>query len=99
MLVLTRKAQEVVVIGGADGLELLLKVTVLGIQNGKVRLGFEAPESVSVHRLEVWDRIQASNQLHHVADRAPVIPAAYEPILAARSRENPRLGLPCNSDL
>jgi hypothetical protein len=42
MLVLTRKCQEVVVVSGADGFNVLLKVTVLGIENGKVRLGFEA---------------------------------------------------------
>jgi carbon storage regulator len=59
MLVLTRKCQEVVVVGGADGLNVMLKVTVLGIENGKVRLGFEAPEDVPVHRLEVWERIHA----------------------------------------
>jgi carbon storage regulator len=57
MLVLTRKCQEVVVVGGADGLKVLLKVTVLGIEKGKVRLGFEAPEEVPVHRLEVWERM------------------------------------------
>jgi carbon storage regulator len=59
MLVLSRKCQEVVVVGGADGLNVLLKVTVLGIENGKVRLGFEAAEDVPVHRAEVWERIRA----------------------------------------
>ena len=60
MLVLTRKCQEVIVVGGADGFNVLLKVTVLGIDNGKVRLGFEAANDVPVHRLEVWKRIRAS---------------------------------------
>jgi Global regulator protein family len=46
MLVLTRKCQEVIVVGGADGFDVLLKVTVLGIENGKVRLGFEAADDV-----------------------------------------------------
>jgi carbon storage regulator len=59
MLVLTRKCQEVVVVGGADGFNVLLKVIVLGIENGKVRLGFEAADDVPVHRLEVWERIRA----------------------------------------
>jgi carbon storage regulator CsrA len=63
MLVLTRKCNEVVVVGGANGLETLLKVTVLGIENGKVRLGFEAAEDVPVHRLEVWERIRAFAQI------------------------------------
>ena len=63
MLVLTRKCQEVVVVSGADGCNVLLKVTVLGIENGKVRLGFEAAEDVPVHRLEVWERIRANANL------------------------------------
>lgn len=60
MLVLSRKCKEAVVVGGANGVERLLKVTVLEIEKGKVRLGFEAPEDIPVHRLEVWERIQAS---------------------------------------
>jgi carbon storage regulator CsrA len=57
MLVLSRKSQESVVVGGADGFEHVLKVTVLEIGAGKVRLGFEVDQSVPVHRLEVWERI------------------------------------------
>ena len=60
MLVLTRKSQETVVVGGADGFECLLKVTVLRIKNGSVVLGFDVAADVPVHRLEVWERIQAS---------------------------------------
>jgi carbon storage regulator len=63
MLVLTRKCQEIVVVGAADGVEPLLKVTVLEIQNGKVRLGFEAARDVRVHRLEVWERIRSGAQV------------------------------------
>jgi carbon storage regulator len=59
MLVLTRKCQEVIVVGGANGVEQMLKITVLGIGNGKVRLGIEAAPDVPVHRLEVWERMQA----------------------------------------
>ena len=59
MLVLTRKSQESVVVGGSDRFDHLLKVTVLDIKNGKVRLGFEADADVPVHRLEVWERIRA----------------------------------------
>jgi carbon storage regulator len=60
MLVLTRKSQETVVVGGADGFEAILKVTVLRIKGGSVLLGFEAADDVPVHRLEVWERIRAS---------------------------------------
>ncbi len=58
MLVLTRKRQESVVIVGSGGLERVLKVTVLKIEGGKVRLGFEADTEVPIHRSEVWERIQ-----------------------------------------
>jgi carbon storage regulator len=57
LLVLSRKNGEAVVIGGSAGFERIIKVTVLGIKNGQVRLGFEADADVPVHRLEVWERI------------------------------------------
>ncbi|HTU92913.1 MAG TPA: carbon storage regulator [Gemmataceae bacterium] len=60
MLVLTRKSQETVVVGGTDGSEAILRVTVLRIKGGSVLLGFEAADDVPVHRLEVWERIRAS---------------------------------------
>jgi carbon storage regulator len=59
MLVLTRKSQEAVVVGGTKGFERMLKVTVLEITGGKVRLGFEVDKEVPVHRWEVWERIRA----------------------------------------
>ncbi len=61
MLVLTRKHNESVMVGGSNGCEHLLKVTVLEISGGKVKLGFEADADVSVHRLEVWERIRAKS--------------------------------------
>jgi carbon storage regulator len=62
MLVLSRKSQESVVIGGSDGLNRLLKVTVLGIKGANVKLGFEVDADVPVHRLEVWKRINGNGQ-------------------------------------
>jgi len=62
MLVLSRRIQESVVVGGSEGFERLLKVTVVEIGGGKVRLGFEVDASVPVHRSEVWERIQANGQ-------------------------------------
>lgn len=59
MLVLSRKSQESIVIGGNDAFARLLKITVLGIVGGKVRLGFEVDADIPVHRKEIWDRIQA----------------------------------------
>ncbi len=59
MLVLTRKHQESVMVGGSPGFERLLKVTVLAINGAKVKLGFEVDAGVPVHRAEVWERIHA----------------------------------------
>jgi carbon storage regulator len=67
MLVLTRKRGEGVAIGPD------IRVVVLGIKNGQVRLGVEAPRTIEVHRDEVCVRIQEENQL---AARAPAIPLA-----------------------
>lgn len=61
MLVLSRKLREAVVVGGVEGFESLLKVTVLEIKNGCVRLGFEVAAEVPVHRWEIWERIENSN--------------------------------------
>jgi carbon storage regulator CsrA len=57
MLVLSRKCQESVVIGGSVSFEQVLKVTVLEIRPGRVRLGFDVSDDVPVHRMEVWRRI------------------------------------------
>lgn len=53
MLVLTRKLGETIRIGD------LVKVTVLEVRAGQVKLGIEAPNDVKVHREEVYSRIQA----------------------------------------
>ena len=74
MLVLQRKSRESVVVGKADLLQQLLRVTVLEIRAGKVTLGFEADPAVAVHRSEVWNRIGAL--------RAPGTPMA-KPIVPA----------------
>jgi len=62
MLVLTRKSRQAVIIGGSAGYERVLKVTVLDIQGGRVRLGFEVDPDIPVHRSEVWERIQSNGQ-------------------------------------
>ncbi len=52
MLVLSRRLGETVMIGDD------IKLTVLGINGNQVRLGIAAPKEVSVHREEVYRRIQ-----------------------------------------
>lgn len=59
MLILSRKPSESVVVGDSDEMERLLKVTVLEIRGGRVRLGFEVAPDVPVHRSEVWHRLHA----------------------------------------
>jgi carbon storage regulator CsrA len=59
MLILSRKCQEVIVVGGLGEFGPLLKVTVVAIKGGSVRLGFEADTDVPVNRLEVWERLRA----------------------------------------
>ena len=34
-------------------------MTVLGVRGNQIRIGIDAPKDVSVHRLEVYQRIQA----------------------------------------
>jgi carbon storage regulator CsrA len=62
MLVLTRKIQEAVAVGDSGTMELMLTITVLEIEGGKVRLGFQAGSTLVVHRWEVWQRIQANGR-------------------------------------
>jgi carbon storage regulator len=52
MLVLSRRLGETLIIGDD------IKITVLGISGNQVRLGIAAPKNVSVHREEVYRRIQ-----------------------------------------
>ncbi|NLW27383.1 carbon storage regulator CsrA [Acetivibrio saccincola] len=56
MLVLTRKKNESIVIG--DNIE----ITVVDIQGDQVRIGINAPKSVSIHRKEIYLEIQAENK-------------------------------------
>lgn len=56
MLVLTRKKNESIVIG--DNIE----ISVIDISGDQVRIGIKAPKTVSIHRKEVFEEIQAENK-------------------------------------
>ena len=60
MLVLTRKKAESIVVFRSDGEDSGIRIVVLEISKGIVKLGIEAPPDVSIHRMEVWDRIRES---------------------------------------
>lgn len=62
MLILTRKSQEAVVVTGPCRREQLLKIEVLEVRGGRVKLAFDAGEEVPIFRQEVWERIRAENQ-------------------------------------
>jgi carbon storage regulator len=56
MLVLTRRANQSIVIGRD------VTVRVLEIRGDQVRLGITAPRSVTVHREEVWLELERANR-------------------------------------
>ena len=69
MLVLTRKANESIMIG--DNIE----VSVLSVLGEKVRLGIQAPREVPVFRKEVYLEIQAQDLQATRATTAGVVEA------------------------
>ncbi|MYL49175.1 carbon storage regulator CsrA [Halobacillus litoralis] len=55
MLVLNRKEGETVRVGDD------ITITVVGVEGGQVKLGIEAPNSVGIHRQEVYVAIEKEN--------------------------------------
>ena len=53
MLILTRRIGESLIIGDD------VVVNILGVKGSQVRSGVDAPKEISVHREEIYDRIQA----------------------------------------
>lgn len=60
MLVLSRKKEQSIVITATNGERIT--VCVLGIDIGRVRLGTDAPDGVTVHRNEVQEVIDREKQ-------------------------------------
>jgi len=56
MLILTRRVGETLMVGDD------VTVTVLGVKGNQVRIGVNAPKDVSVHREEIYQRIQKEKE-------------------------------------
>lgn len=56
MLILSRKKDESLIIGGE------IEIKIIDITDGKVRIGITAPKSVDVHRKEIYDMIMDENK-------------------------------------
>ena len=56
MLVLTRKVGEGIIIGDD------IKISIVELKSGGVRIGIEAPRELKVHRQEVFEKIRQENQ-------------------------------------
>ncbi len=85
MLVVTRKPDQSLIIGGE------VEVIVLGIGKDGVRLGIKAPREVQVHRREVFEAIAAENRAATeakvpVQDAAALLRARLAPAPAAPDR-------------
>ena len=79
MLVLSRKKDEVIVVG--DDIE----ITLVDIRGDQVKIGVSAPRSVSIHRKEIYDAIQKENKAAAKATKTDVASLAQ----ALRKREEP----------
>jgi len=53
---LARKEEESLIIDGK------IEIVVLGIEDGKVKLGINAPKEVKIYRKEVLDEVMKENQ-------------------------------------
>jgi carbon storage regulator len=73
MLILSRKLGESIVIDGR------IHVKIVRVDGEVVKIGIEAPDSVPVHRLEVYEEIQRNNQQAVVKQGLPL------PKLAAKT--------------
>ncbi|HLB43116.1 MAG TPA: carbon storage regulator CsrA [Gammaproteobacteria bacterium] len=70
MLILTRRVGETIIIGDN------VIVTVLGIKGNQVRIGINAPKEVTVHREEIYQRIQQEKNAQPKQQEEVITPAA-----------------------
>lgn len=74
MLILTRKKDESIIIDGH------IEIQIISIEEGKVRIGINAPKEIQIHRSEVFDKILESNK------EAAQAPSAFK-VLSERMKK------------
>lgn len=63
MLILSRRINQTIIINDH------VKVHVLAIQGQQIKLGFEAPKDVEIHRKEVFERIQKEKMIGNFEEK------------------------------
>jgi carbon storage regulator len=78
MLILSRKTDQSIAIGDH------VKITVVAIQEGQVKLGIEAPQETKIYRTEIYEQIQQQNAAAAKSEKISAVKAAR--LLSTTSR-------------
>ncbi len=81
MLILSRKNGEGIAIGDE------IRIRILEIKGGQVRIGVEAPQEVTVHREEIYQKIVEENKRAALDAQAD-----FSSLTSALARSQPKIG-------
>lgn len=84
MLVLARKEKESIVIADC------IKITIVEVTGGRVKIGVVAPDEIPVHREEIWNEIQRENEQARLVPRN-LVALASQLMREAGPRRKPAL--------